>query len=605
MSVPEKLAGASSLTAYFCMEYAIDAKLPIYAGGLGVLAGDHLKACNDEGIPIVGIGIFYHRGYFTQRFDPDGRQIEHYPKINPTRAGLKLVTDEHGKPLYTTVPIEGKEILAKAYKIPIGEVPLYLLSTDVPENSTEDRLITAYLYGAKDPEDRQTRIRQEIVLGIGGFRLLNKLGISPSVYHMNEGHSAFLTLARIETLIQEGCLSLEEARQQVRRNQIFTTHTPVPAGNDVFTAELISSQLAHYPRVLGEENFAQLAATANHVPDSPPDTWSQAHFAISNSAVTTAVSRRHSETTTVMWQLDSLGLETMAYVTNGVHISWMDKAIAEFIDPDQQAFKEEHKYPAYIKKRLRDPDLDQLRVLRNTERRGLIDFVNNLDNDARFNPDVLTIGFARRGTPYKRLGLLFRDPERLTKIVSDSERPVQIVLASKAAPQEDAGKTMIQNIINTIKGHPVLRRRVCFIGDYNYEIARRVVVGSDLWVNTPQKPLEASGTSGMKSAMNGGRQWSVDDGWMCEVPKKLYLKIEDDLNPDTVSARMYAMLEGQIKDEFYDDKNRPLSNYWLQKVIESMTFIIPRFTAARMSNEYDSRFYQPLSEHSSVPILIS
>lgn len=579
---------SSRSVAYFSMEFGIAPELDIYSGGLGILAGDHLKASSDEQIPMVGVGIFYHHGYFHQIIGKDGKQQEIYPRVDPSKAGIELITDKKGSPISATVPIEKREVQVQAYLKQVGNVPLLLLTTDVEGNTPEDRLITGYLYGASESWDKQTRIRQEMVLGIGGYEMLKRLGFDIGVYHMNEGHSAFLTIARVKDKMQQG-MTVEQALDEVKANQLFTTHTPIPAGNDIFPVDVLEREFVSYLPLLGEDGFAALKDRANHLENAPDDSWSQAKFAMATTRDTNAVSRIHSEVTAANWGRDQVG-----YVTNGVHYTWIDKEIRETIDPLIQRFIRLHKDPDYIEWRLQTIDPEEFRRLRNAKRKKLVEFVNNYTDNPIFDPDVLTIGYGRRAATYKRIDLLFRNPDLLRELIEDPTHPVQIVISAKAHPQDNPGKEMIERVVNLTRD-PYFRKHTLFIPDYNIRIARMLVTGSDVWVNTPRKPHEASGTSGMKSGMNGGVQWSVDDGWMNEVPDKYYFKIEDDPNSDDVVAeRMYWMLQNRIAPQFYDSKGKPLSNDWVDFELESMGYIIPRFTMARAVKQYRERFYEPM-----------
>lgn len=587
MSAVEKVAGTSKSVAYFSMEFCVDPKLPIYSGGLGVLAGDHLKAARDLDLPVVGVGIFYHHGYFRQRFREDGWQVEEYPLVDPATGRLKTLLDKEGSPITITVPIEDREVKTQAYEV--DNLPLVLLTTNVEGNSEEDRMITAHLYGGVDGNDKQTRVRQEIVLGIGGKRMLDALGVSVGVYHMNEGHSAFLPIERARELMEQD-LSEEQAWERVRANQLFTSHTPVPAGNDIFPEAILEREFGSHLKVFGE-GFPSLKNRANHLENHPPGSWSQAKFAMSTSAETTAVSRIHSETAKIEWGSN----KDVAYVTNGVHHSWMDDEIKSLIDRDLERFIKRHIDPDYMRGRMEQIDPQELRDLRNKKRREAINFANTYLEKPLLDPNILLIGYARRAATYKRLNLPFRDRDRLDSILTNSECPIQIVLAAKAHPQDIPGKEMIQRLVNWTKDTK-FRNHTLFIPDYDSRIAKYLVVGSDAWLNVPEKGKEASGTSGMKSGMNGGRQLSVDDGWMNEVPEEVYLKIEDDLNPAVVAERIYQLMQGRVVQEFYTSNGKPLADPWMAEVMRSMAYIMLNFSAARMTGEYNTKFYQPLMD---------
>lgn len=571
--------------AYFCMEYCVDPALPIYSGGLGVVAGDILKAARDLSIPFVGVGLFYRNGYFSQRIGKGGWQEEQYPAINPSAAGLKKIVDEEDRPVSVIVPIEDRTVATQAYVMQVGTIPLILLTTDVEGNSAEDRMITAHLYGAQFNGDTQTRLRQEMVLGIGGNQMLDRLGFQVGIYHMNEGHSAFLTIARVTPLIEQG-LSLEQALKLTRPNQIFTSHTPVPAANDIFPDDLLTREFAQLlPLFHGE--FPKLQDLANHLESQPPKSWSQTKFAMACASKTTAVSRAYSEISARVWHKDEV-----PYVTNGVHISWMDNEIQKLIDPDQDRFIRRHTDPDYLRGRMEQIDSEEFTSLRNKKRRELVTLANEITGEAYFDPDIFTIAYGRRAATYKRLCLPFQDPDRLGSIIEDPSQPAQIIMAAKADPHDDGGKEMIQTLVRLTRD-PKFRRRALFIPDYNSLIAKKMVVGSDLWLNVPIQDAEASGTSGMKSGMNGGLQWSVAAGWMKEVPDELYFRIEDDCNPAVVAGRMYEMLAKTILPRFYS-AGQPLSEVWVRDSLESMEYITANFSAARMLHNYRDRVYQPI-----------
>lgn len=571
--------------AYFSAEYCVRENLPIYSGGLGVLAGDHLKAADDLRIPLIGVGLFYHHGYFRQEISPDGWQMERYPLVDPQTANLQTLVDADDRPVSVNVGIEDRSVKVQACLEQVGTIPLVLLTTNVEENSWEDKMITAHLYGAAYKGDTQTRIRQEMILGMGGKKMLDQLGFRIGIYHMNEGHSAFLTIARVEELVGKG-LSVEEALGQIRTNQIFTNHTPVPAGNDTFEPHVLKQELQFTIFALGYHGFTALQDRANHIEGAPAGTWSQARFALRTSSRTNAVSRLHADTMAKAW-----GEGSVEYITNGVHISWIDDDIRDMIDPNEPRFAQSHTDPTYLEERLAGIDLNQLRRLRGQKRLKLVNFAAEYTNTPYFDPEVLTIGFARRAATYKRLALLFTDPDRLLSIIKNQTHPVQIIMAAKSHPQDNGGKEVIQKLVKFSRD-PAFNHHVLFIPDYDSRIAKTLVVGSDVWMNVPVKPKEASGTSGMKSGMNGGRQWSVDDGWIAELPEKHYLKIEDDPNHERVATRMYDMLEGMIAPEFYSPKGQ--SDKWLQEALASMEFIIPHFSMQRTVREYDEKYYQPL-----------
>ncbi|MGH3048641.1 MAG: alpha-glucan family phosphorylase, partial [Gaiellaceae bacterium] len=499
------------LVAYFSCEFGLDESLPIYSGGLGVLAGDHLKSASGLGVPLVGVGLMYRRGYFRQLLDENDRQTERYPDNDPARLPLRLedvtVEVELADDTGSLVPVS-----AKVWRAQVGRVSLYLLDTDVETNPDWARSVTDTLYGG----DREHRIRQELVLGLGGIRALHALGIEPTVYHMNEGHSAFLQLERLRRLVEEEGVALDAALQRLRASTVFTTHTPVPAGNEAFVADRARRHLEALVLRCGFGSWEDFAALGSAGDDAR---FGMTPFALRTSSYANGVSGLHGEVAREMWH----GLwperspddAPIGSITNGVHAgTWLDEELLAELGSEEDTGA-----PDFA----RAYDLDDATLWRihRAAKARLVDYARKRyerqgGGELRLDPDALTIGFARRFATYKRAGLLFGDEERLARLLSDQERPLQIVFAGKAHPADEGGKDLIARVVSFTRDARAAGR-VVFLEDYEMTLARYLVQGVDVWLNTPRRPLEASGTSGMKSAMNGGVNCSVLDGWWAEA----------------------------------------------------------------------------------------
>ncbi|MGI6368042.1 MAG: alpha-glucan family phosphorylase [Anaerolineae bacterium] len=607
--------------AYFSMEYGLSEALPIYSGGLGVLSGDHMKTASDLAMPLVGVGLLYQEGYFRQYLNADGWQQELYPANDFHNMPVQLERDATGAPLMISLRFPDREVFVQAWRIQVGRVPLYMLDTNIPTNWPEDRQITSKLYSG----DLDMRIRQELVLGIGGLRVLAALGIEPAVCHMNEGHSAFLGLERIRTMMQEQQLSLDEARLLAAAGSVFTTHTPVPAGIDLFPPYLIDRYLGSLMQELGigRDDFMALG----RAPESPADTpFSMAVLALSLSARANGVSQLHGQVARRMWQ--NLWPETpvaevpITAVTNGVHPrTWVSEDISNlllrYIGPrwldnpaDTGLWQRVERIPdgelwqAHQRGRERLVSMARERVVMQMQRRGAsqteVDNVRNV-----LEPDALTIAFARRFATYKRALLLFQDPERLSRILNAPGKPVQIVFAGKAHPEDSPAKELIRSLIHTMR-RPDLRNRIVFIEDYDMAVARYLVQGADVWLNTPRWGQEASGTSGMKACMNGAIHVSSFDGWWWEgYSSEIGWRIgngesyRDEAYGDQVEAEaLYDLLEKDIVPLFYDHGTNGIPHGWLQKAKRSMASVGPRFNTERMLQEYSGEMYRPAIERS-------
>jgi starch phosphorylase len=600
--------------AYFSMEYGLHEMLPIYSGGLGVLAGDHLKESSDLGLPLVGVGLMYSEGYFTQRVSEDGWQSALNRHLVFDDLPVLPVVGDDGQRLTVEVEFPDRQVSMQIWEVRVGRVPLYLLDSDLPPNSSSDRTLTSRLYWA----DLDNRIMQEMLLGIGGVRALRLLGYNPSVWHMNEGHAAFLTLERARELTQGG-RSWSEAVALTGRNNVFTTHTPVPAGNDEFPLWLTERRLAAiWPQLkLGREEFFDLAR--HKVPEG--ETFSMGVLALRNSQGRNAVSELHGSVSRRMWNFlwpdRTEDQVPITYVTNGVHTAnWMARRLRNLLDQSLGADWQD---------RLDEPDLwagldaipdDQLWAIRTHLKRKLAFYMRErvrgrwtgggyhpvqvVASGVLINPYALTIGFARRFATYKRADLVLSDLDRVLRIVSRANRPVQILFAGKAHPADEAGKVLLQEVYRDLK-RAEAGGRIVFLEDYDINLARYLVQGVDVWLNTPRRPLEASGTSGMKAALNGALNFSVLDGWWREAYNGrngwAIGRDEDQESSDAQDARdaasLYSTLEDEIVPLFYERDPKEISHYWVARMKESMKTIIPLFSTRRMVKEYIERLYVP------------
>lgn len=600
--------------AYFSMEYGLHETLPIYSGGLGVLSGDHLKEASDLGLPFIAVGFMYAQGYFSQRITEDGWQEAINNPLRFEHLPVSLVT-KNNQPVIISFDFPDRKLYAQIWEVRVGRVPLYLLDSNVEGNNDYDRLLTARLYWS----DLDRRVMQEILLGIGGVRALRALGYDPAVWHMNEGHASFLTLERIRELVEDG-IPFEDAAKTTRGQNVFTTHTPVPAGNDEFPLWLIDKYLAYYWSDLGitREQFIEVAK--HHHPQG--DMYSMPVLALKNSGGLNGVSELHGEVSRDMWKFlweDRDVKDVPIYhVTNGVHTrNWMARRINNLLEKhlgadwydhldshelmdkiDQIPDKElwgihlhlKRKLSFYLKERVRD---------RWTH--GGFHPVQVVASGVLINPYALTIGFARRFATYKRASLVLSDVERLLELINRPNQPVQIIFAGKAHPADDPGKKLIQQVYRTVKKAET-GGRIVFIEDYDMNLARYLVQGVDVWLNTPRRPYEASGTSGMKAAINGVPNFSIMDGWWCEAYNgKNGWKIGDEKKFDTNEEQdafdtesLYTTLEHDIIPKYYNRDPRDLmSADWLAIMKASMKSVIPQFSTRRMVKEYVEKFYVP------------
>jgi starch phosphorylase len=601
--------------AYFCAEFGVHHSLPLYSGGLGILAGDHLKSASDLGLPLVAVGLLYHHGYFRQRLRRDGWQEEAYSTIDVKDLPLQLVRGEDGEAVHVELEMRGRPVRVRAWRVEVGRVPLYLLDTNVEGNDEIDRLITGHLYGG----DRETRCVQEMVLGVGGVRLLRRLRLGPHVFHLNEGHSAFLTLELARERTERG-ESFEEAAREVRARCAFTTHTPVAAGHDEFVAPLIE-------RCFGEDYWRQLGLTREEFlglgrvnADDESELFGLTPLALRMCRSSNGVSRKHGEVSRELWnkmwperRVDEVPI---SHVTNGVHApTW--------VSPLLRALFEEHVGSDWTRV-LHDAGAwaaalelipgEELWKVRRLMKRRLVAFVRERVYGARsqqhepaayaesalsmFDPDALTVGFARRVAAYKRWGLLLTDPARLRRIILDPERPVQFVFAGKAHPQDQGAKLILQQLALWELDAEVSRRAV-FLQDYDQEVARQLVQAVDVWLNVPRRPLEASGTSGEKVAMNGGLNLSVLDGWWLEgYDGRNGWAVGEDVLGETSEesdARdadsLYRLLESEVVPAFYERDERGLPRRWVEMTRHAIQTLAPAFNSDRMVRDYTERVY--------------
>lgn len=631
--------------AYFSAEFGITDCLSIFAGGLGILAGDHLKSASDLGLPLVGVGLLYQKGYFHQYLNEAGWQQESYEDNDFFNLPLIPERRADGSPLKIEVAFPGRNVTARVWRAQMGRIPLYLLDTNLPENLKEDQDITDQLYGG----DNEMRIKQEIVLGIGGYRALEALGLTPSVYHLNEGHSAFVALELIRRKMETHRLTFIEAREAVSAGLIFTTHTPVPAGHDYFSPDLMSRYFANTVANLGI-SFKDLLALGRIDPNDESESFCMTVLALRLACSSNGVSRLHGGVSRKMWQRLWPGLPEdevpIGRVSNGVHFeSWISQEMEELYDhglgphwreePADRSFWQridrvspEEIWRTHERRRERLVAFARRRLASQFERRGApqpeIEAAGEI-----LDPDILTICFGRRFATYKRATLLLQDPDRLARILNHPERPVQIIYAGRAHPKDEPGKQLIQRILTLAKDER-FRRRLVFLENYDMAIARSMVQGADVWLNTPRRPLEASGTSGMKAAANGALNLSTLDGWWAEAWDGGFIEIESQdenfsSNPESAppnlhsnlgwaigrgetyndekyqdqveAAALYELLERDVVPTFYDRGVDKLPRRWIAKMKFAIANLCYFFNSHRMAREYTERFYLRAHAH--------
>ncbi len=603
--------------AYFSAEFGLTECLQNYSGGLGVLSGDHLKSASDLGLPLVGVGLLYQQGYFRQYLNADGWQQERNPENDFFTLPITLEHDKEGKPLVISVDLDNRPVYAQIWRVQVGRIPLYLLDTNFSMNSRpEDQDITDQLYGG----DRELRIKQEILLGIGGYRALKALGLSPAVFHMNEGHSAFLSLERCRDLMESHKLSFTEAREASTAGLAFTTHTPVPAGNDYFTPNLIEQYLGRYYRDFGltPKEFHGLG---RQDPNNDQEAFCMTVLALKMAGSCNGVAKLHGSVSRNMWKNVWQGLPVneipIHSITNGVHApSWISREMAGLYDrylgprwredageyglwsrvhhiPDEELWR------THERRRERLVAFARARLRSQLEARGAPP--SDVAQAAEIlNSQALTIGFARRFATYKRSTLILKDVERLINILTDKDRPVQIIFAGKAHPHDNPGKDLIRQIVH-FERRPGVRRRMVFLEDYDMVVARYMLQGVDVWLNTPRRPLEASGTSGMKATLNGAINLSILDGWWDEAYNvhtgwaigRGEEYSDETLQDEIESNALYDLLEKEIVPLFYSRGADDLPRQWITKMKGAMRAIGPEFNTNRMVREYTEKMYLP------------
>jgi len=600
------------LIAYFSAEYGLTECLPVYSGGLGILSGDHLKSSSDQDYPLIGLGLLYQQGYFRQVLNPDGWQQENFPTNDFYTLPVAPVKDTDGNDLKVTVKLPTGNVSIQVWKLEVGRITLFLLDTNIPENVLpQDRDITDSLYGG----DIDTRIRQEIVLGIGGMRALHAMGLKPTVFHMNEGHSAFLALEQIRVLMTEEALTFDESLEAARASNVFTTHTPVPAGIDLFDPGLMYYYFSEYCGETGID-FQQLMALGRRNIYNRDERFSMAVLALNTSSFRNAVSRLHRTISQEMfhdlWPQLPVWEVPITSITNGVHLpSWLNGDLAslydQYLQPD---WRERFNEPGIWDQIKEIPDEELLEVHRRRKRR-LVNFVRTRQNESALrrqasaaevrrsgevlDPNAFTIGFARRFATYKRATLIFRDVERLKRILLNPEMPVQLVIAGKAHPKDQPGKSFIREVVQFSRD-PDVWKHIVFLEDYDMKVGREMVQGVDLWLNNPRRGEEACGTSGMKAAMNGVLNLSILDGWFDEAYERVggwaigdrepYSEDQDGLH----ASAIYYLLENEIVPMFYERKEQT-PREWMRRVKQSLTYISPMFDCRRMVREYMTQLY--------------
>ena len=608
----QKLEGKP--VAYFSAEFGLHETLPIAAGGLGILAGDHAKSASDLGLPFVGISLFYRQGYFMQTINEENWQTEYYSRLNPRNLPMEAVLDAKGEHLTCMIQIATSQVKFKVWKVNVGRIPIYLMDTDLPENEEHHRELTLRVYGG----DSTTRIMQEMLLGVGGVRLMRALDIQPSVFHMNEGHAAFLTLELMREKMATGH-TLEDASKATTKECIFTTHTPVEAGHDRFTSDLVQYAAHKFANNLkiSHQEFMDMGRVRKGDESEP---FCMTVLALKHSRTANGVSELHGEISRQMWQdlyADKKVEEVpIGHITNGIHVAgWMKGPLRRFFrrrlgehwdtDLNTHAFWNRMEDPGFVSD-------EEIWALRSLLRRELIEFSrrrlllqsqslkreNFITFDHLLNPDVLTIGFARRFATYKRAPLVFQQFEQIVRLVKDKKYPIQFIFAGKAHPRDDEGKRFIQHIIHLSK-HTELHGHLVFIENYDVHVARQMVSGCDIWLNNPRRPLEASGTSGQKTSAHGCLNMSILDGWWREAFDETNgFAIGPDSQPDSIeeqdrvdSNNLYDVLTKEVIPGFYNRDSTGIPRQWIQKIRRSMSTITPEYSTWRMVQDYANKYY--------------
>ncbi len=599
---------------YFSMEFGLHNSLPIYSGGLGVLAGDYLKEASDSRVDMVAVGLLYRYGYFRQQLTSGGEQVASYDATDFTQIPARQVRNGNGELVTISIAFPGRTLKACIWRVDVGRIPLFLLDTDFEENSPHDRLLTHHLYGG----DWENRFRQEMLLGIGGIRALRALGKNPGLFHCNEGHAAFIGIERLNKYVNENKLMFSQALEVVRASTLFTTHTPVPAGHDSFDESLLRTYIAHYPVRLNI-SWTQFMNLGKIHPDDPDEKFSMSYLAANLSQEINGVSRLHGTVSrhifNDLWKGYLPGELHIGYVTNGVHHdSWTSGEWKEFYERVLGSDYRKNQHLPETWSPIRNADNVEIWNIRQMHRQKLVDYIMERTMDTwvkkhespryflnvreKFNPASLTIGFARRFATYKRAQLLFRDVDRLSAIVNNPERPVQFIFAGKAHPNDKGGQDVMKHIISISK-RPEFSGKILFLQNYDMALARMLVKGVDVWLNTPTRPLEASGTSGMKAIMNGVLNFSVLDGWWVEgyqpgagwaLPEESIYDNQD-FQDELDAGTIYSILEDEIAPLFYERNSNGVPEEWVNTIKNSICGIAPKFTMRRMLNDYLDRFY--------------
>ncbi len=606
----------SKPVAYFSLEFGVHESVPVYSGGLGVLSGDHIKSASGLGVPLVAIGLFYDQGYFKQHLDINGWQREEYLDTKVENLPMEPALGTDGKPITVRIDTRTGKLLAKVWRMRVGRVNLYLLDCDVLSNSPEDRELTARLYGG----DNRTRIRQELVAGVGGIRALRALGITPGVYHLNEGHSAFATLEAVRMRMKDDGMSFDAGLREVAQHTVFTTHTPVPAGHDRFDRNLIEEHLGPLRDELGIST-EQLMGIGRVEPQNEHETFCMTVLGLKLSRRANAVSNLHGHVTRRMWaHLWPWRVEEeipIGHITNGVHIqSWLAWQMQQLYD---------RYFPAGWMGRMGEPDVWQTiyeidpgelwethyalknlllafarrRISRQCRRRGESDEAVESARNI-LDPNILTIGFARRFATYKRAAMIMSDMDRLAALVNDPQRPIQMIFAGKAHPADEPGKQLIQRIAN-LRHDPRFAGRIAFVEDYDINVCRHLIEGVDVWLNNPRRPLEASGTSGQKAVLNGALNLSILDGWWAEAYNgsngfaigKGRQHVDERLTDSRDAAELYRVLSEEVIPLYYDRDIDGLPRHWIRRMMNSISSLAWRFSADRMVADYVRHAYLP------------
>jgi starch phosphorylase len=609
--------------AYFSAEFALHRSLPIYSGGLGVLAGDHCKEASDLGVPLIGVGLYYHGGYFDQTIGLDGWQRDSVDPVDPTVNPVVRVTGADGGPCRIALTVSGREVQVGAWRVMVGRVPVYLLDTDLDSNHPDDRQLTARLYASAT----EWRLRQEWVLGVGGVRVLRALGINPEIWHANEGHAAFMYIERMRELIGtggSGGLTPRAAVDQIRSSSVFTTHTPVAAGHDVFSLSEIEQVTGPFWNTMGISReqflaFGQPKPTEQH--------YEMTVLSLRLAGRVNGVSARHREESRRIWRWmwGNTPAEDVpiGYVTNGVHLAtWMTRPIRNLVSESLGPQWESQAEPAAVVAAVRAVDDARLWAAHESMRSLLLHHIREearhrwrlvwkepaklAGAGALLSPNVLTLGFARRFATYKRADLLFRDPERLRRLLTDPRRPVQIIFSGKAHPADDPGKRVLQRVFQAAQD-PSFEGRIAFLEDYELHLAHRMVGGVDLWINLPRVPLEACGTSGMKAALNGVPQLGTLDGWWAEAYAKgengwaIPLPAADADADQSDLAHLFDILETEVVPCYYDRVPGQHSPEWVHMMKGALAVAIERFTTRRMLQAYVTQYYVPAAAGEAIP----